>query len=243
MHFMADQLYLSLWFPNFRLQSLPSALICVLRQFINVSREAGSHPELSRVAAASAYPIDWTESPIYQRLYVNDDRSEASDSESSTPDNAVAEATEQLHDDTAYEFEMRWRLWIPEPDPGVPGESTRGGGSPAGLDTRWTLEPTRVRVVGFGPDFDLGSYEQNGHIRVDFGLDTPWTFESQSFEGDSEDQPLDTDTAKRVQQNVEKLLAFTLSIEKHCGISSRLLWTESGEPLAEKLIARLQRLN
>src|SRR6185312_5669514 len=63
-----------------------------------------------------------------------------------------------------YEFEMRWRLWVPEP-------------SPAGLDTAWRLEPVRVRVVGFGPNFDLGSYEQNGHIRVDFGLDTPWTFE------------------------------------------------------------------
>jgi hypothetical protein len=247
MHLMADQLYLSLWFPNFRLQSLPSALVCVLRQFINVSREAGAHPELARVAAASAYPIDWTESPIYQRVYVNDDRSEASDSEIATPDNAVAEATEQLHDDTAYEFEMRWRLWVPEPDPGVPGEFTRGGGNPAGLDTTWRLEPTRVRIVGFGPDFDLGSYEQNGHIRVDFGLDTPWTFESVHLDdqtaGESDGETLDTDTAKRVQQNVEKLLAFTLSVEKHCGISSRLLWTESGEPLAEKLIARLQRLN
>jgi hypothetical protein len=237
MHFMSDQLYLSLWFPNFRLQALPSALVCVLRQFIAVSSEAGSHPELSRVSAASAYPIDWTESPIYQRVYVNDERSEPSDSEASSPDNAVAEAAEQLHDDTAYEFEMRWRLWVPEPSPGVPGEFTRGGGSPAGLDTQWRLEPTRVRIVGFGPDFDLGSYEQNGHIRVDFGLDTPWTFEGQ------EEESLDADTAKRVQQNVEKLLAFTLSVEKHCGISSRLLWTESGEPLAEKLIARLQRLN
>jgi hypothetical protein len=222
---MADQLYLSLWFPNFRLQSLPDALVCVLRQFIAVSREAGSHPELARVAAASAYPIDWAESPIYQRIYVNDERAE--DSDASSPDNAVAEATEQLHDDTAYEFEMRWRLWVPEP-------------SPAGLDTAWRLEPTRVRIVGFGPNFDLGSYEQNGHIRVDFGLDTPWTFEGDS---DDADEPLDPDTAKRVQQNVEKLLAFTLSVEKHCGISSRLLWTESGEPLAEKLIARLQRLN
>lgn len=224
MHFMADQLYLSLWFPNFRLQALPAALVCVLRQFITVSREAGSHPELARVAAASAYPIDWTESPIYQRIYVNDERSEAADSDASTPDSAVAEATEQLHDDTAYEFEMRWRLWVPEP-------------SPAGLDTTWRLEPTRVRIVGFGPDFDLGSYEQNGQIRVDFGLDTPWTFEG------SDEESLDSDAAKRVQQNVEKLLAFTLSVEKHCGISSRLLWTESGEPLAEKLIARLQRLN
>jgi hypothetical protein len=229
---MADQLYLSLWFPNFRLQALPDALACVLRQFIAVSREGGAHPELARVAAASAYPIDWAESPIYQRIYENQsrareleaERSEASDSDASLPENAVAEATEQLHDDTAYEFETRWRLWVPEP-------------SPAGLDTAWRLEPTRVRIVGFGPNFDLGSYEQNGHIRVDFGLDTPWTFEGQP------EEELDEDTAKRVQQNVEKLLAFTLSVEKHCGISSRLLWTESGEPLAEKLIARLQRLN
>ncbi len=53
----------------------------------------------------------------------------------------------------------------------------------------------------------------------------------------------DEETTRRIQQNVEMLLAFTLSVEKNCGISSRLLWTESGEPLAEKLIARLQRLN
>ena len=221
---MSDQLYLSLWFPNFRLQALPDALVCVLRQFIAVSREGGAQPELARVTAASAYPIDWAESPIYQRIYVNDERSEASEADTSLPENAVAEATEQLHDDTAYEFEMRWRLWVPEP-------------SPAGLDTTWRLEPVRVRIVGFGPNFDLGSYEQNGHIRVDFGLDTPWTFEG------TEDEALDEETTRRVQQNVEKLLAFTLSVEKHCAISSRLLWTESGEPLAEKLIARLQRLN
>lgn len=227
---MADQLYLSLWYPNFRLESLPAALTGVLRQFALVAREGGPDSEFTRVVAASAYPIDWTESPVYQRVYDNQgmeaDRSQASaDIEASLPENAVAEATEQLHDDTAYEFEMRWRLWTPETNA-------------AGLDTLWRLEPSRVRIVGFGPDFDSGSYEQNGHIRVDFGLDTPWTFESQLA-----DESLDEEAAKRVQQNVEKLLAFTLSVEKHCGISSRLLWTESGEPLAEKLIARLQRLN
>jgi hypothetical protein len=222
---MADQLYLSLWFPNFRLESLPVALVGVLKQFAVIARDGAPGAEYNRVAAASAYPIDWTESPTYQRIYVNDERSDAADPDASLPENAVAEATEQLHNDTAYEFEMRWRLWQPEENF-------------SGLDTRWRLEPSRVRIVGFGPDFDTGSYEQNGHIRVDFGLDTPWTFES----GD-EDNPLDTDAAQRVQQNVEKLLAFTLLVEKHCGISSRLLWTESGEPLAEKLIARLQRLN
>jgi hypothetical protein len=218
---MADQLYLSLWYPNFRLQSLPTALSGVLQQFAIIARDGDGKSELGRVAAASVYPIDWTETPIYQRIYVNDERAQASpDTEGSLIENAVAEATEQLHEDQAYEFEMRWRLWLPE-----------GVGVP---ESAWRLQPTKVRVTGFGPNFDEGSFEQNGHIRVDFGLDLPWVLE---------DEVVDLAAAKHIQQNVEKLLAFTLSVEKHCGISSRLLWTESGEPLAEKLIAKLQRLN
>ena len=229
---MADQLYLSLWYPNFRLAALPAALIGVLRQFAVIARDGQPNSPLGRVAVASAIPIDWTESPIYQRIYVNDDRAENSrDTEAAIIENAVAEATEQLHDDSAYEFEMRWELWQPEQD----SEEAQA----AGLDTLWRLQPAKVRILGFGPAFDSGAYEQNGHIRIDFGLDTPWTFESQL----GEEQTLDRDTARHIQQNVEKLLAFTLSVEKHCGISSRLLWTESGEPLAEKLIAKLQRLN
>jgi hypothetical protein len=222
---MSDQLYLSLWYPNFRLESLPSALTGVLRQFALIAKDGQPNSSLGRVAAASVYPIDWTESPTYQRIYVNDDRSENSaDTEGSIIENAVAEATEQLHDDCAYEFEMHWMLWLPDPTP-APSE--------AGFDPAWRLEPARVRITGFGPDFDRATYDQNGHIRVDFGLDTPWVLD---------DESLDLAAAERIQQNVEKLLAFTLSVEKHCGISSRLLWTESGEPLAEKLIARLQRL-
>jgi hypothetical protein len=218
---MADQLYLSLWYPNFRFQSLPAALTGVMRQFAVIAKDGDAKSELGRVVAASVYPIDWTESPIYQRIYVIDERAQDSaDTEGSKIENAVAEATEQLHENQAYEFEMRWMLWVPE---------TAGD-----LDAVWRLEPTKVRIIGFGPDFDANSYEQNGHIRVDFGLDTPWVLE---------DEDVDADATKYIKQNVEKLLAFTLSVEKHCGISSRLLWTESGEPLAEKLISRLQRLN
>lgn len=219
---MADQLYLSLWFPNFRFDALPPALACVLRQFSLIS---GS----KRVTAASAYPLSFNESPTWQRIYVNDNRAQESpDTAGSIIENAVAEATEQLHDDMAYEFEMRWPLWVPEPsDPSLP------------LDTAWKQLPHTVRILGFGPDFDQASFEQNGHIRVDFGLDTPWVMDDLP----DNDLPTDDIAQARIQQNVEMLLAFTLSVEKNCGISSRLLWTESGEPLAEKLVGRLQRLN
>jgi hypothetical protein len=231
---MADQLYLSLWFPNFRFEALPASLIAVMRQFARISG-------LPRVSAATAYPLHFTEPPIYQRQFVLDPRAaENEDTSASIIENAVAEATELLHEDTAYEFEMKWPLWLPESQNGPEG---------AELDLLWKPTPTSVRILGFGPTFDDAAFEQNGHIRIDFGLDTPWTLETSTdlAEEDGEDPLFANEearaaAAKHIKQNIEMLLAFTLSVEKHCNISSRLLWTESGEPLAEKLIARLQRL-
>jgi hypothetical protein len=232
---MADQLYLSLWFPNFRFDTLPATLVSVMRQFALISGD-------KRVAAASVYPISFTEAPTYQRIYVNDKRSEENkDTTGSIIEYAVAEATEQMHDDMAYEFEMRWKLWSPEPgadpEPRDAGIDIDPEFESVRLDPLWKLQPATVRILGFGPQFDDASFEQNGHIRIDFGLDTPWLAET------LDDEQIDETATKHIQQNVEMLLAFTLSVEKNCGISSRLLWTESGEPLAQKLIDRLQRVH
>lgn len=102
---MADQLYLSLWFPTFRFESLPTATIAVLRQFARISG-------LPRVAAAAAYPVSFTEPPVYQRVYVLDKRAEeGADTSASIIETAVAECMELLHEDSAYEFEMKWQLW------------------------------------------------------------------------------------------------------------------------------------
>ena len=220
---MADQLYLSLWFPNFRFATLPETLAGVMRQFATVSGD-------KRVAVASAYPLGFTESPTYQRLYVNDERSETG--EESSIENAVAEATEQLYEDMAYEFEMKWNLWSPTI------EDTEDG-----LEAVWKQEPSTVRILGFGPQFDDASFDQNGHIRVDFGLDTPWILDDEALEAVGSSTANSDAAATYIQKNVEMLLAFTLLLERHCGISSRLLWTESGEPLVQKLIERLQRVN
>jgi hypothetical protein len=208
---VADQLYLSLWFPNFRLAALPPAVVAVLRQLAS----AGG---ASAVTAAAVYPISWNEAPVYQRVYGEDE------DEAAQPERAVAEAMELLHDDYAYEFELKWDLWVPE----------TGGGPDWNLDTIWREEPRSLRVIGFGPDFDEGSYEQNGHIRIDFGTDAPFL---------QEDVALEPEAAAHVQQNVQKLIDVTHAVQNNLSVLSRLLWSESGESLAEKLIARLQRLN
>lgn len=207
---MADQIYLSLWYPNFRLTALPAALERLMELFGTVGGSA-------RVKAATVYPISWNEAPVYQRVY--DDEHEP-DIEASQPREAIPAAIEMLHDDFAYEFELLWELWVPE--------------SGGGLDPIWKKEPAGVRVVGYGPEFDEGAYEQNGHIRVDFGSDTPFL---------QENVALGDEGAERVKQNVQMLVDFTNAVQQHGGISTRLLWSESGETLAQKLIARLQSVN
>jgi hypothetical protein len=82
-------------------------------------------------------------------------------------------------------------------------------------------------------NFDEGAYEQEGHLQVDFGLDTPFLYEEVKL------TPL---TEARVRDNVQKLIEFTSAVEKNCSASARLLWSESDENLAQKLIARLQRV-
>lgn len=207
LNLMSDQLYLSLWYPNFRLDAMPGALEKVTEQF---AAAGGS----SRVAAATVYPMSWNESPVWQRVYRNEDDEEAA------PRAVIAAAMENAHEDYAWELELGWELWVPE--------------QAAGLDTMWRTEPRTVRIIGFGPAFDEGAYETNGHIRVDFGLDAPFLYEGMD---------LDQDGIARVQQNIQRLVAFTDGVQKNGGISTRLLWSESGESLAQKLIDRLQQVN
>jgi hypothetical protein len=203
---MADTLYLSLWFPNLRLAAIPDKLATVLGEF-------AAHGGEPRVYAATVWPINWTESPIFQRVYGRGERG-------AEPRQAVEEALEILHDDYAYEFQIGWTLWELE--------------TPEGLDPRWTREPRLVRVTGFGPLFDEGAYQQEGHIRIDFGSDVPFL---------EEDLELDSVAARHVAENVGQLVELTAAVEKASGATARLLWSELGESLAQRLAARLGKGN
>jgi hypothetical protein len=211
---MSDTLYLSLWYPNLRLATLPDKLTAVLSAF-------AAHGGEATVYAATVWPIRWTESPVFQRVYGRlGARSQPGAGPGTQlgapPRLAVEEALELLHDDYAYEFQIGWSLWELE--------------AREDSEARWVREPRLVRVTGYGPLFDDGAYEADGHIRIDFGTDAPFL---------EEDVELDSLAARHVEENVRQLVELTAAVEKASGATARLLWSELGESLAQRLALRL----
>lgn len=200
---MSDSLYLSLWYPNLRLAALADKLTAVLGAFT-------AHGGEARVYSATVWPVSWSEAPVFQRVYGPGERG-------AEPKQAVEEALELLHDDYAYEFQIAWSLWELEP-------------LPPPQVARWAREPRLARVTGFGPLFDEGTYEQEGHIRIDFGSDAAFL---------EEDADLDATADRHVEENVRQLIELATAIEKESGATARLLWSELGESLAQRLAARL----
>jgi hypothetical protein len=95
------------------------------------------------------------------------------------------------------------------------------------------MVPAPVKFIAQGEEFDDGTYEQTGHVQVDFGLDTPFL---------QENLALTDETQVKVRANVSKLVEFTMKAEKNTRSTARLLWSESEENLAQKLIARLLKV-
>lgn len=220
---MSDTLYLSLWYPNLRLVGLAEKLTAVLSTFAAHGGEKG-------VYSATVWPVDWSEAPIFQRVW-------GRGTEGIAPRLAVEESLELLHDDYAYEFQIGWSLWELEREEAGPSTAPHAKSASGSaqddrvlLDPRWARTPRLVRVTGFGPLFDEGAYEQDGHIRIDFGPDTPFL---------EEEAELDPQTARHVEENIRQLIEFTLAVEKESGATARLLWSELGESLASRLAARI----
>ena len=87
-------------------------------------------------------------------------------------------------------------------------------------DGEWTLKPSRVSLELYGTAFDRDWAE---HVRIDFGPESQFLPEPQS------------DNLRPVQSNIRSLLHFSSDVEQALPVERRLLWSESGENLAERL--------
>ena len=254
---MSDTLYLSLWYPNLRLEALGEKLCAVLGAF-------AAHGGEAWVYSATVWPVSWSETPVFERVYgrMGGDSGANAGAE---PRHAVEEALELLHEDCAYEFQIGWNLWELEAgDGGTPGAGKATAGSSTAQEAqsaprsvqddrpklvaqddnsnlsdqrlagRWVRGTRLVRVTGYGPLFGEGAYEQDGHIRIDLGSDAPFL---------EEGADLDQVGARHVEENVRQLIALAGGVEKASGATARLLWSELGESLAQRLAERLGMRN
>jgi hypothetical protein len=158
------------------------------------------------VSYVAIHPVSWNEPTIFEQRF----------RPGVPPEEALLPASDLLHEDYAYSFEANWDLWILPPQ-----------------QHEWILQPSLVRFLVHGMQFDEGIYQQEGHIEVDFGIDSPFLQDDVQLTGEAE---------TRVRSNVQKLVDFTNKAEKSSGASGRLLWSESEENFAQKLIARLQKV-
>jgi len=134
-----------------------------------------------------------------------------------SPEEAVTIAAGLPHEDYAYVFEGHWDLWSPLVPQG-----------------EWTLRPSPVKFIVRGDEFEDAESDVQGQLQVDFGLDAPFLYE---------ELQLSEELESKVRSNVQKLVDFTALVEKNSGAKTRLLWSESEENLAQKLVNRLQRVN
>jgi hypothetical protein len=158
------------------------------------------------IAYVAVQPVSWNEATVLERRF----------SEGIAPEEAILISADLVHDDYAFIFDAYWDLWMPEE-----------------MGEQWKLVPSPVKFIVQGEEFDEGTYAQDGHILVDFGLDSLFL---------QENVALTEETQAKVRDNLSKLVEFTMKAEKDTRATARLLWSESEENLAQKLVARLQKV-
>jgi len=158
------------------------------------------------VTYGAVQPVSWNEASVLERRF----------SPGITPEEAVVVAADLVHDDYAYIFDAYWDLWTPD---------EKG--------QQWLLIPSLIKFIVQGEEFDDETYQETGHIEIDFGLDSLFVQESVA---------LTEETQAKIRDNVAKLVEFTKKVEMNTRATSRRLWSESEESLPQKLIARLQKV-
>lgn len=181
----------------------------ILPRLLSVLKEFPFSTKRPGVGFMGVHAVSWQEPEIFEQTF----------DYGTDPHLAIKMAEDFLHADNAYVVEAYWDLHVAEQE--------------GDLDEKWVLQPQAVRFIAHGIEFDEGTHQQNGHIQVAFGLDTPFLHEEFDFTPEVE---------VRVKANVQRLVGFIQGMEKNCGISGRLLWSEGEGSLAQKLIAKLQKV-
>lgn len=122
-------------------------------------------------------------------------------------EDVLTAARDFLNPDSCYWLDSWWDLWQFEGD--------------------WRLEPSRVALCCFGPEFER---ENDEHLRIEFGIDANFL-----------PQPSIENSLPLVQSNIKSLLKLVHDLDDALPVETRRLWSESGENFSEKLQEALSK--
>ena len=222
---MADLVYLSIWLRDYHASNMLKHWKRVIDSFPASLISPG-------IRSLTIYPFHWGETPVFERNF----------GEGTPADDVMNLAAEFLHEDYAYEVELSWDLWLPNPS----------------QDSReWVHAPSTVSVACMGAEFDHPDSEEGrqpeatgelrddmprddiddrANIQINFGLDTPFLPPEEDVfpELDPDFDPDLTDL--QIQKNLQQLIGFVHVLDQKLPVIKRVLWCESGENLAEKIL-------
>lgn len=123
---------------------------------------------------------------------------------------AAALVQEFLHDDCCIQLETKWDLWL--------------------WDGDWSLQASRVCIELHAPHFEhdlLNPLGQAEHIWIDLGREDLYLPQPRS------------DQLRPVQSNIRSILHLATDLEDVLTVERRLLWSESEDNFAERLMLLL----
>ncbi len=166
---------------------------------------------LPGVRSLAIYPIRWSETPVLQQSFL----------EGADVGHVAGLAAEWLHADCAYEVEMNWDLWL-QASPEEPGKRRQ--------------VPAPVSLTCFGREFEDEGEEGRCDLQVNFGLDYAFIPDPNELAQARTTPELEM-IQRRTQENIQQLVGFVHRLERKLPVAKKLLWSESGENLAEKILA------
>ena len=158
----------------------------------------------------AVYPFQWGEIPVLEQSF----------QEGSGVGESVALAAEFLHEDYAYEVDLNWDVWVPR--------------EPGSLD-QWEKVAQTVSVACLGPQFEDEDTADHPHLLLDLGLDS--IFLPDDVDQDVLKEALEGVAGSCYRENIALLLGYVQKLEKILPVGRRLLWSASGEDLAERIRA------
>jgi len=171
--------------------------------------------------------VDWTESPIEEF----DLRSQGL-----TPAEIAKLVGVHLASDVCLEVAALWELWIRDME-----------------SASWKKKPERLRLFGFGPEYDQGIFAESGHFMADLGFEHMFTGhaglllaetgnvarpehpeEARFLMWMSQPQNL-REYQEKTRENIQKLMAWVRLVEESLPIERIRLWSEGEENFEARL--------